>query len=564
MATVPIEIIVQDYVPEETPGEDTPGTITPEDTETTEELSVPDTGLFSNNPTAATIITSSSILLFVIATIITLFAIKKQHKAKKQAIKVSKASKAINVNEANKETKTSTIIATSTLSIITITALLTELILSSIVQPTLSSAIDEGTTIETPDKITIEVTRTEDEDTFLATTKTTNTITSDSQYGYELSLSMNNSNLCLETEEDNAEPICITPTETPELGINTWGYTTDNIEEAETITYHNFSEPLVIESEEPTEGTTVDIYYAINIDKELPAGTYTSDENGGIEYTIEAKEDPNAFPGGLVYMQDFATLTSEEKATIIDSMTEGKQYQLKDNRDPINDGADYKTYYVAKLADGKVWMTQNLDHDIRSDFDYNSTNTDIPSAPSEPFDATWKSSYTKPAYGDPGDNCWSGAPDDDTLVSCTQNGNHYHLGNYYNWTAAIAMTDSTYDSDNVDQSICPAGWTLPRGDEVAAATNDFVNLLSQPEYGWSSSTNTLGNNKTMWGEPLYFALGGSWDGSLDSVGSDGYYWSSTVGNSKSAYFLLFDSGGTVAPDHRYARKSGFPIRCVAR
>jgi hypothetical protein len=68
-------------------------------------------------------------------------------------------------------------------------------------------------------------------------------------------------------------------------------------------------------------------------------------------------------------MQD---LTSSNKATVLSNMTEDSQYYLADKRDD-------KTYCVAKLKDGNLWMTQNLDHDIKTDgsVTYNNTTTDL-------------------------------------------------------------------------------------------------------------------------------------------------------------------------------------------
>jgi len=57
-------------------------------------------------------------------------------------------------------------------------------------------------------------------------------------------------------------------------------------------------------------------------------------------------------------MQDISGNNPNADA-VINSMEEGRQYQLKDNR-------DWKTYYVAKMKDGRVWMTQNLDLDLET------------------------------------------------------------------------------------------------------------------------------------------------------------------------------------------------------
>ncbi|MBQ6593759.1 hypothetical protein IJI00_01655 [Candidatus Saccharibacteria bacterium] len=65
------------------------------------------------------------------------------------------------------------------------------------------------------------------------------------------------------------------------------------------------------------------------------------------------------------------------------------------------------------------------------------------------------------------------------------NGEHGKIGNYYNWSAAVASNntttrvDSTYNAiaDNPKNSICPKGWRLTRSSSTPAY-NDFQNLYS--------------------------------------------------------------------------------------
>ena len=65
---------------------------------------------------------------------------------------------------------------------------------------------------------------------------------------------------------------------------------------------------------------------------------------------------------------------------------------------------------------------------------------------------------------------------------------HESIGNYYNWTAAIASNDSsslTSDasgniSNNPQNSICPKGWRLPttsnQSNTTPGSTNEFARL----------------------------------------------------------------------------------------
>lgn len=59
----------------------------------------------------------------------------------------------------------------------------------------------------------------------------------------------------------------------------------------------------------------------------------------------------------LNYMQDIATLTSDQKTELLTTAATNTVYQLKDNRDET-------TYSLAKLADGNLWMLDNLALDL--------------------------------------------------------------------------------------------------------------------------------------------------------------------------------------------------------
>ena len=272
----------------------------------------------------------------------------------------------------------------------------------------------------------------------------------------------------------------------------------------------------------------------------------------------------------IAYMQDFTTLTSSEKTIVLNSMTLNQQYQLKDNR-------DQKEYYVAKLADGNVWMTQNLDHDIVTTAGfYTYANTDIghgatpntsatwaaQTATYATNNTTWSNTIINPESYDPGDLCWNGTIRNNwdgtianSTVSCG-NDKHYHIGNYYNWTAAVAMNDSssyTTDLQDIDQSICPAGWRLP----TYSGDKSYANLVTT----LSLTSGTSGNVQSA---PAYFVYGGFWYGALDLLASGSYYWSSVVNGDGHAYDFYFDVSGLVDPSITNTRNGGFSVRCVAR
>ena len=216
------------------------------------------------------------------------------------------------------------------------------------------------------------------------------------------------------------------------------------------------------------------------------------------------------------------------------SLNSGQQIQLQDSR-------DQKMYWVGKLPDGNCWMTQNLDLDLSTGRTLTPADTNIPSnwTPSTSTTTTISGYYnsdTGKSYN-PGDKYYEGsysASDPTTM--------HYHVGNYYQWSAATAGYTGTSQST---QSICPKGWTLP-------SRSQFQQLINS---GLSGSN--------FMNAPYYLLRGGYLTNSLlDSTGSYGYYWSSTPNGSSSAYILAFYSGyvHTSSSSRRYYGRS---VRCVA-
>ena len=316
------------------------------------------------------------------------------------------------------------------------------------------------------------------------------------------------------------------------------------------------------------EGSTITSTYAAYINSTQPADTYT----GKVKYTLVHPNDgaapivPPPAPTdcstpvpNLTYMQD---LNNSNKATVLSSMTEDSQYYLRDKRDE-------KPYCVAKLKDGNIWMTQNLDHDIKTDGSvaYTPATTDVPetwtpsTATYPTSTTTWNGSTTAPESYDRGELYWSGIPGDSAPASTGNS--HYHVGISYNWTAAVAMNDSssyTTQYQDVNQSICPANWTLPKSGNVTSS-GSFQYLVTQ--YGWDSSSVKM-ENPNIWDSPIKASLNASWNGWVGNFGTSGFLWSSMVFDSGYSYLLFISDSGFVVPGNDYARYVGANVRCVAR
>ena len=311
-----------------------------------------------------------------------------------------------------------------------------------------------------------------------------------------------------------------------------------------------------------------DVYFAAKLTAAVKAGTYTNT----VTFISTCVPDLVTDIQELEYMQEFATLTSGEKAVVINSMALNQQYQLKDNRDE-------KEYYIAKLADGNVWMTQNLDHDIvTTENFYTYANTDIGHGSTPDTSATWTaakatydsahmawvSSFTTPESFNPGDVCWNGSFGNNNISSGTVacgNDKHYHIGNYYNWPAAVAMNNSSgymNASVDVEQSICPAGWRLPMGGTANTGAGSFQYLSDQLNF-------TAGTSGNIQNAPAYFVYAGNFhNGNVNGIGSWGGYWSEVSYDSDEGHSFYFSKSGELSPQIHGTSDVCGSLRCLVR
>ena len=266
-----------------------------------------------------------------------------------------------------------------------------------------------------------------------------------------------------------------------------------------------------------------------------------------------------AFSG---YMQDMT-------AAIVSAASIGDCGTLTDSRDS-------KTYSVAKLADGKLWMTSNLN--LAGGTVLSSDKSDVPST----------NYYTLPASTtiSSGTSVQSGQFSSDTTAYVFNTGNNTTTCNsstpctsYYSWIAATAGgKDSSGNAVstngyNTAYSICPKGWRLPTsttsnanaqtgsrwktGDGYALATAYGANL----ESSYSQNAATFYNNAGPGTTPNFLLAGYYYNGSFYNGGSFGLYWSSTAYSSSSAYYLSFGSGSVNSASYHY-RRFGTSVRCV--
>ena len=134
-----------------------------------------------------------------------------------------------------------------------------------------------------------------------------------------------------------------------------WGYSLDDTGDGdENSTYGplvamDSDSPIVAMSSDEPASAQQEIYFGTKMSPLQPTGVFSN----SLVFRVVTKVVP-ATPttiDDIEYMQDI----NDE---VIASMVLDQQYQLTDKRDG-------KKYWIAKLSDGNVWMTQNLDFELK-------------------------------------------------------------------------------------------------------------------------------------------------------------------------------------------------------
>ena len=266
--------------------------------------------------------------------------------------------------------------------------------------------------------------------------------------------------------------------------------------------------------------------------------------SSGYSVRCVLKTDPLS-RAGVSTMQDMATLTENEKTSLLASMPEGKSYTLTDTRDNASE-----SYEIAKLADGKVWMLENLRLGKDSTIDLTPADTNI------------ASNYTLPASGT--DNFDSTNGYTNAAINISQKtevgSGSWKYGVYYNYCAASAgdICVASDQNNNASYDICPAGWRMPTGGssgEYRALTTALTGI---------STGDMKGDNYTTVVNALHLPLsGGFYNGSPYDQGSNGDFWASTRTNYVYTSCLFLNTS-TVVPFGSLDRTRGYSVRCVMK
>ncbi len=343
----------------------------------------------------------------------------------------------------------------------------------------------------------------------------------------------------------------------------------------------------LVESSRATEIDNYTLNIGARIDTRLPAGQY---ENT-ILFSVVANPQTIRTLGDLTYMQEMSTLSCENS-----SLHETKQLiDLRDNKD----------YWVAKLADGNCWMTQNLALDLNSNKALTSSDTDLNSKSSWTPDTSTETTVPVkeetpnqyatrswnlgdyfivnpklylPCNQGPGLDKWASVLPGQTLGRCENFQNiafvesynaHLLVGNYYQFGAATAGSGNVKISEvsdagrNVADSICPKGWKMPVSniDAEPPINGTYDNLFNQymdEEAGVEQIADA----------PLYLIKGGLIYlhlGMLRFAGAEGSYTTATMEDDEMRYTAGINgdrvSMGSYSHNNRHV---GMFVRCLAR
>ena len=331
------------------------------------------------------------------------------------------------------------------------------------------------------------------------------TITTSSSGGYSLYFySSNGDNRLTPINPNNSSSISstLTTTELNNLNNNTWGYN--------------------LSTEASTGNTTT--YSAIPTSSTTPVQTKdtstTNSANDTYTLSLGAKVD-NTIPSG-VYSNDLTVaIVAEPRAlTYIQDLTLSEcQSQASDTDLTVKDSRDDNEYTV-RYINGACWMTQNLrlsGNRTLTSADSNVTrNWSFPNNNLKRGGANYiGNSYTEAGF---------------TIDSNTS------YGGYYNYCAASAGTVCSQTEQDTTQDICPKGWRLPTRNEMSGIT---------------SSTSAF--------SPV---LSGNYNnGTLNSTGSFGSWWSATAYDSSNQYSLYY-SGSSLHSSIINNKNNGFSVRCI--
>lgn len=136
-------------------------------------------------------------------------------------------------------------------------------------------------------------------------------------------------------------------------------------------------------------------------------------------------------------------------------------------------------------------------------------------------------------------------------------------------TATLATSDTPGHGDFITNGSSPYDWRNPQNDNLWQGVSGINNpcpsgyrLPTEAEWEAERTSWSSNNSAGAFASPLKLPVAGSRllsNGSLNSVGSFGFYWSSTVFGTGAGFLRFFSSNALVGSN---LRASGFSVRCL--
>ena len=225
----------------------------------------------------------------------------------------------------------------------------------------------------------------------------------------------------------------------------------------------------------------------------------------------------------------------------------------------LKDKRENETYTVAKLKDGKCWMTQNLRLKLDTSTPLKPTDSDVTQnwTPNRNTETTLSGR-------------WDQDPEGYKTVRSYYDSNKPEHGTYYTHTAATAGTTANMNNngDEATGSVCPKGWRLPRTTtRVDSLDNDFYNIAKRYSGSsvWEASMSYFSGDHIISDDPIQFDEVGYRfvTGGIAGRYNYGFWWSSTIKNNTTAYSLVVRPS-IIGPFEPSDFWHGLNVRCLAR
>ena len=301
------------------------------------------------------------------------------------------------------------------------------------------------------------------------------------------------------------------------------------------------------------------------------AGWNTAADGFGTSYTDAQSVTNLALPGRTI------TLYAQWQKNYMQNMTSAKIAELIPNTHDtaiLYDIRDDQAYTVAKLADNKYWMVENLN--LAGGTLLSSNDTNFASNYTLPTTNGWTVSNGKlrlPTSSTSGfsNNNYAYVYNSGNKTNCGDVNQNTPCYSYYSWDVATLGSGRSLSTDNADApySVCPKNWRLPKSRTTSANNWQTISDLYvlAHHYGLDSTSSTTESDSDFYNRagpntiPKFLLNGFYASGSFQYGGFGGGYWSSTSSDSTNARSLGL-SASHVSAASSDNRSFGASVRCL--